>query len=416
MGLGLLCLPLTFYAQSFTDVKDRFDHYLNLGSLEKYVDITPKKITLYKFLNGKKEEELVLPAEKWSQAAKAISAMKADSAGKLYELLLSQKEISTINASTPAKTKSREKPLNGLKICIDPGHIAGNMQMARTEQKYLHFTKEVYTDLKTDSVDIGEGMLTFQTASILQKMLEEKGAEVVLTRKNNCTTFGIPYDEWYKKHKKNTVDSLFRLEKITAQKHKQLLHMSRETFFVEFFKDFELQQRARVINYAAPDFTVIIHYNVNEKNAPWLKPSDKDYCMAFIPGCITTDNIQSPAGKINLLRLLLCNDINESEKISALLVNELSLQLNIPIAKTSDASYLSEHCIASPSAGVYCRNLALCRLVKSPLVYGECLYQDSNKECYELMKNTENVDGIKTNKRVVAAARAFYNAIIKYYN
>jgi len=138
--------------------------------------------------------------------------------------------------------------------------------------------------------------------------------------------------------------------------------------------------------------------------------------MAFIPGCLTADNLKTIQGKLNLLRLLLCTDIDESEKISGLVVNQLSKQLNIPVANKTDASYLSEHCISSPTKGVYSRNLALCRMVQTPLVYGECLYQDCENECYALTQNTETLYCIKTNKRVVLAAQSFYNAIIQYYS
>src|SRR6185369_12448365 len=110
--------------------------------------------------------------------------------------------------------------------------------------------------------------------------------------------------------------------------------------------------------------------------------------------CIIPDNVQSAAGKMNLLRLLLTTDIDGSQKISEQLVSELAKNLAIPIAKTTDATYLGEHCTATGSAGVFCRNLALCRLVKSPLMYGECLYQDCEDECYELVKNTENKLGV----------------------
>jgi hypothetical protein len=65
---------------------------------------------------------------------------------------------------------------------------------------------------------------------------------------------------------------------------------------------------------------------------------------------------------------------------------------------------------------VFCRNLAMCRLVKSPLVYGECLYQDCHTECYELVKNTETLYGIQTNRRVKLAAQAFFNALVQYYS
>jgi N-acetylmuramoyl-L-alanine amidase len=412
---GVLFAPICLYSQTYSEIKSRYEIYLNYKNLEKYIELGPDKITFYKYLNDKKEEDLVLPKDVWPTVAQAVKFVSPEAAEDLFQKIKLQKKLSLPPANTKDKKTSPEKPLSGLTICIDPGHIAGNMAMARTEQKYLHFTKQIYTDLKADSIDIAEGVLTFQTASILKKMLEEKGANVVLTRQNNFTTFGITYDDWFKKHKKKTLDSLIAIDKLTAQKHRWLQHMSSDNFFVEFFKDFELQHRAQVINNFHPDLTVIIHYNVNEKNVPWLKPSDKNFCMAFVPGCITTDNLQTAAGKLNLLRLLLTNDVNESEKISALLVEELSKQLNISIAKTEDATYLSEHCMPGPAVGVYSRNLALCRLVQSPLVYGECLYQDDRKECYELVKNTENVYGIQTNKRTALAAQSFFNAIMQFY-
>lgn len=416
MHFWVLVAPFFAYSQNYSDIKSRYEIYLNYKNLEKYVEVGPEKIVFYKYTADKKEEDLVLTKSTWPAAKKFVEFVQPENADKIFQKLKDPKSFSEpVKENNPERKKTPEKPLSGLKICIDPGHIAGNMDMAETEQKFIHFSKEVYTDLKTDSVDIAEGALTFQTASILKQMLQEKGAEVVLTRKDNCTTFGITYEEWFKKHRKKTLDSLTAIDKMTPQKHKQLMHMNGDHFFVEFFKDYELQHRATVINNYRPDLTVIIHYNVNEKNVPWLKPSDKDFCMAFVPGCITTDNIQTTAGKLNLLRLLLTEHVNESEKISALLVEELSKQLNIPVAKTEDATYLSEHCMLSPAEGVYSRNLALCRLVQSPLVYGECLYQDNNKECYELIKNTENFYGVQTNKRVVLSAVSFYKAIMRYY-
>ncbi len=414
----LFFLSAKNFSQQFAQIKIRFDSYLNYkGGLDKYVEITPQKLTFYKYVNAKKEEDFVLSKDTWATVAELIKFLPVDSSGSLYQMLKGKQNFGVYGVTSyKQKNKSTEKPLSGIKIMIDPGHIAGNMKMAETEQKYLRFTKEVYPDLKTDSINIAEGVLTFQTASILKIMLEREGATVSLSRKNNATTFGLTYEDWYKNKKKKTLDSLLKVEKINAKKYKWLMHMGSNTFFVEFFKDYELQNRARLINSFSPNLTVIIHYNVNEKNVPWIKPSDKDFCMAFIPGCITDDNVQTAAGKINLLRLLLTNDVDECEKISSLLVNELSKQLNVPIAKSSDASYLSEHCTSTASAGVYCRNLALCRLVQSPLVYGECLYQDSENECYELIKNTEDNFGIKTNKRVVLAAQSFYSAIMKYYS
>jgi N-acetylmuramoyl-L-alanine amidase len=347
--------------------------------------------------------------------AALYKSLPADSAEVFYQRIKNKTAFKTGSANAQSDCATVQKPLEKVRIMIDPGHMAGNLNMAHLEQKYLHFTRGNYPALRQDSLDIAEGMLTWQTASILKKMLEEKGATVAFTRKENGTSFGCSYDEWFRNDKEITLDSLFALGKITAQKHKRLWKLNKATFFLEFFKDYELLQRSRVINAYRPDLTVIIHYNVNEKNVPWQKPSDKDFCMAFVPGCLIADNLESPAGKMNFLRLLLSTDVNKSEQISALLVSELNQQLNVPIAKTSDATYLSEHCLSTKSAGVYCRNLALCRLAQSPLMYGECLYQDDEQECYQLIDNSENKFGIQTNKRVVQAAQAFYNAIVKFY-
>ena len=405
--LFLCFLPILGFAQTYQQVKNRFDNYLNYhGGLTSQVQIESNKIIFY---NAQKQIVFVLLKEDWQKMALLLKILPEDSLEKIFlnEVTLKNYKMPTANLA--------KKSLTEVKIMIDPGHIAGNLSMAHTEQKFLHFTKQNHPTLKQDSVDIAEGVLTFQTAGILKNMLQEKGVTAVLTRKENSTSFGCTYDEWIKNFKKKTLDSLLAVKKITVQKHKQLINENPSKFFVNFFKDYELQQRARVINAFKPDMTIIIHYNVDEKNTDWKKPSDKNFCMTFIPGCIIADNLKTTQGQINLLRLLLTNDLDESEKISGLVVNQLSQQLKIPVANKTDATYLSEHCITAPTNGVYSRNLALCRLVQTPLVYGECLYQDCENECYDLLQNTETAYGIKTNKRVVLAAQSFYNAIIQFY-
>ena len=404
----LFCLWF-FYAsaQDYAQVKKRFDSCLTFhGSLNQRVQITPEKLSLY---NSNKQLVFCLVFSDWAKMALALKKYTDDTLSKIIQ---DPELLKKLRIQTPVEKK---KKYPEIKIMIDPGHMAGNLQMAHTEQKFLHFTKAYYPALQQDSIDIAEGILTFQTAWLLKNMLEEKGMQVALSRKEHTSTFGLSYDDWYEKCKKKVLDSLWNNQKINTARYHQLLNENKARFFTDFFKEYELQQRARVINNYHPDLTVIIHYNVDEKNTDWKKPGSKDFCMAFIPGCLSVDNISTVQGQINLLRLLLCNDLNESENISALLLHQLSSKLQIPIAQTTDASYLSEHCLATSSKGVYSRNLALCRMVQSPLVYGECLYQDNEKECFALTQNTVRMYGIQTNKRVLLAAQSFYEAILSYY-
>src|SRR3989344_2621612 len=201
------------------------------------------------------------------------------------------------------------KPLDGKKIVIDPGHIAGNAEMAFIEQKYLRFVKDSFPQLQVDSVKLQEGVLTHTTASILKKQLEEQGAVVVLTRGENKTVFGITYQEWIIKNKKSVLDSLKNNGEMDAVKYKRLLGLDQKTLFWEFFRDYELGARARFINKQNPDLSIIIHYNVDEKNAPWSKPSGKNYSMVFMPGAFNAETIKSINGKANFLRLLLTEDL-----------------------------------------------------------------------------------------------------------
>ncbi len=312
------------------------------------------------------------------------------------------------------KENTRSFSLSGKRIVLDPGHIAGNMDMARIEQKFLHFTKKNHEGLAVDSLDIVEGMLTWQTASILKKMLEEQGAEVFMSRGDNETCFGITYTQWVKTRKKTVLDSLKKNGEISLQKYSQLVQAGEQKLFWEFFRDYELMNRAKKINAFHPDISVIIHYNVDEKNTDWLKPSEKNFNMAFIPGGMTADVFKNTKGKINFLRLLLSNELEASEKLSALTVQQFHKQLQVPIARQEDALYLKDNCLATPSAGVFCRNLALCRTVNSVLVYGECLFQDNEKECLQLIKKDKTYYGISTNERVYSVARCYFDALMQF--
>lgn len=108
--------------------------------------------------------------------------------------------------------------------------------------------------------------------------------------------------------------------------------------------------------------------------------------MAFIGGGFTASDLNGQENKIHFLRLLLSDQLNRSEQLAGHTVKRFTNYLGIPPAKTSDATYLADKCVSTPSKGVYCRNLALCRKVNSTLVYGESLYQDHHSECVELMK------------------------------
>jgi len=419
------CIILSFFSFSQLKREDvlRRYQYLNFNSsLDNLVRIDDFGIKIFSSLSNKQKgnSEFDLSWNEGLTFLNLIDSFSLDTMIKIYETKniggckkywknnYSKKHIKSTQVNSIGK-------LAGKKIAIDPGHIAGDLATGKIERKFLEFRPNDTTKLK-EEVEIVEGKLTWETAFILKSLLEKEGATVFLTRKKESyTAFSSSYEDWLLKRKKKVLDSLMLSKKITIVDYKNLIKCDKEKFFLSFFKDHDLAQRITEINKFKPDLSIIIHYNVDEKNIDWLKPGPKNFTMCFIGGGMTPDNFKKTSYKLNFLRLLLSNHLDASEKIAGLTVQEFFKQLKIPIAKKTDALYLAENCNESKTAGVYCRNLALCRAIASPLVYGEALYQDNFDECQHLCKLDKDYLGLKTNQRIIEVANCYYDAIIKYF-
>jgi N-acetylmuramoyl-L-alanine amidase len=300
-------------------------------------------------------------------------------------------------------------PLKEVRIAIDPGHFGTTLEEAKVEQKYLFFPGS------NDTVKLFESALTFNTATILRSMLEEQGATVMMTRNQaNHTSFGSTFFDWLKNDKKRTLDSLRSAGQLTPSRYNLLMKAQPYNFFWDFFRDYDLGNRAKKINEFHPHVTVIIHYNVDEKNVPWTTHTKKNFTMAFIGGAFTSDNLERSEGRVNFVRLLLSDQLDRSQKLAKQTVFNFNRNLGIEIARPEDADYLKSNCLTTSSPGVFCRNLALCRKINSPLVYGESLYQDNEKESYLLMRSDLDKYGIKTNERLHKVALSYDQAVLEF--
>lgn len=310
------------------------------------------------------------------------------------------------------KERAAPHSLKGLKIAIDPGHIGGSYQMGFTESRCMTLAID-----STHQIQLVEGNLTFFTALLLKHTLDSLGAQTMLTRADTgLSSFGITFSEWKKKIRdKSYLDSLIR-NNLISEKGVRLLktRLPDKVLFSDVFGSVDMANRAKKINAFQPDLTVIIHYNVNEKNTGWTHTTDKDYVMAFVPGCVTAEDMKALAGRLNFLRLLLSSDIEKSIKLSSAVAQNISSKLNVPLAQKGDGTYLTEHCLSTPAKGVYARDLALARLIKGPLVYGEPLYQDNTNECLLLTAKDDSTLGYAVSKRIKLVAEAYYAGIVEY--
>ncbi len=311
-------------------------------------------------------------------------------------------------------TKPYDEPhpkLFGYRIAIDAGHIANDYEMGDLEKKYIKMNVDSARGIY-DSLQIAEGMLTMATAQLLKEKLEAEGAQTFSTRVNGLNAFGISFDDWLTKYYATAVDSLYKLGRFTLKQKEWLLGPKalKRDKFREVFKDLELAKRAEIINKYNPDFTVIIHYNVDETNLEWNKPTTKNFNMTFVGGAFMKSDLATIEKRFDFFRLLITDDLEKSIQLSGAVVKQFENTLNVKTAKITDAKYLFKGCLPTTETGVYCRNLQLPRFIHSPIVYGETLYQDNLSECKLLNEESDKTK----NKRVQQVADAYYKGIVDY--
>jgi len=398
----------------------KVEHYLDKeNALGDYYQIDQYGIKIYACAADKVKNQVEFEVD-WKDLEVYQQLFQRTSSGEILNLLRLKKmspELVSFGGFQKLKSNLHPDsihPLKGLKIAIDPGHMAGSIKMGRIERKYIDFKQD--SSGLNQHVQLVEGNLTFITANLLKQRLEEKGAIVILSRDSqNLSAFGIDYDQWFSKKFKQDLDSAFHRGGISqAEKDFLLNKAGQEDVFSHFFKDEDLKERARKINMFHPDLTLIIHFNVDEQNTGWKKPGTKNFNMAFVPGSFTKRELEKQSDRLEFLRLIITDDLENSICFSETVARRFEKQLNVPLAAEQDAVYLRKSCMLTDAPGVYARNLYLTRMIHGTLVYGETLYQDNVKECLLLSKKETCTDGTETSPRLKQVADAYFEGIMNY--
>lgn len=398
-------------------IKFNLLHLCKEDSLQQIVKTAKDSLFIYKDL----QQDTLLYQIAYNDIIQFENAYQTLNLEALTFFLNENKVPSPTNGQVKKCIIQDSLPLQNWKIALDPGHIAGSLEMAKIEGKFIEFTKKKNPTLDKN-ISFYEANLTLATALLVKDELTSLGANVFLTRsKPDLSAFGITYSEWLRTDFHRALDSVYATEGIDTKlykrlkyKHKNLTTSSKKYIFHYLFKHLDNIRRAEIINQSAPDITLIIHYNVDEKNGPWQTPTQKNFNMTFVPGSFMKQELRTPAHYIEFIRLLITDDISSSIEFSNFITQSISNQLDIPLADTSDAIYLKKYCIKTNQKGVFCRNLSLTRNVHSTLCYGETIYQDNINEFLSLGKSENVINGITYSKRIKEVAHAYTSAIIKY--
>ncbi len=397
-------------------------------SINDFMDISPRGISVYSSIEAKllgRPECRIYPDE-YERFVDLLTNYSMDKIIREYQLKGTQRwgsdKAFDIN---PGRNEFRfganpRLPLSGLRVAVDPGHIANYMELAEIEGKYVKMRSGAI-EPETE-INFFEAELTLPTAYLIKRSLESLGASVFITRiRPGRSVDGLTFEEWKLRELDKLLDEEVAEGNFTAAEAKNWKRRATEKELFKWYNEEDLEKRVAIINQFNPHLTLVVHFNVHEPNwanrdaEGYLVPTDENYVMAFVPGAFLKEELVEIEDRIHFLRLLLTDQVDQSIQLAESFIVASQYQTHLsPVNPSQNLSYLELNSIKTNIPGVYARNLRLTRKVKSPICYGESLCQDNVEEAVILNRKDKMIQGIPYSSRLESVAEAYVNAVLEF--
>jgi N-acetylmuramoyl-L-alanine amidase len=304
------------------------------------------------------------------------------------------RELKRINPST--------RPLEGLRIALDPGHMGGAPWADRTG-KFV---------VASDGRKLDEGILALQTCLLLARELTELGAVVDITRSALRPVSDLVYESFdlapyaHEELASQQLNPWF-LGLVDANPVGDRLNRSFENH-ASFKKIFGASARSRFfilredlrarwerMNAFSPDLSLIVHYDVvppASGNQNGLNPNSPNFTKAYVYGGVDGTEWATRADRAQFARHVLDEQTWwGSVELSRSIVSQIEVGMGIKKQPSHgpNATKVEE--------GVFARNLGLSRrLSDHPQSYLEILFYNRPAEFEALRKEktTMKIDGV----------------------
>lgn len=245
-----------------------------------------------------------------------------------------------------------ERPLAGLKIAIDPGHIGG--RWGKMEERWFQLP---------GSAPVQEGDMTLLVARLLIPRLEALGATVTLVREE-----AEPVTE--------VRPEMLREEAGSSGDGGDITKLAERLFY----RTAEIRARAERVNESIrPDLVLCLHFNADawgNPDSPTLVPSNHFHMI--LNGGYTDDEVALADQRHDLLTKLLQGVHGEESKLAASVV-EAFLEKN-PMPPYLYNPLARNHRNVDNNPYLWARNLLANRLYQCPVVYFEPYVMNSTED------------------------------------
>lgn len=310
------------------------------------------------------------------------------------------------NSRNPVSTtwKSRDalppppagKPLHGLKIALDPGHIGGSW--ARLEERWFRLGK---------SKPVTEGDMTLLVARKLAKKLEALGAKVFLTR-----TKAAPVTSARPERLKEAARASLQDRGQRATSHALASESARL-----FYRVSEIHRRARLVNESLrPDLTLCLHFNAEEwGNESHPKLVDENHLHFLVTGAWSADELTYEDQRFDMLHKLLSRTIGEEMRVTEAVARTMAKATELP-----PYTYKQNNAVkVGSNPYIWGRNLLANRLFLCPVVYIEPYVMNSREGFARIQagdyKGTKKIGGVPRRSIFEEYADSVASGLADYY-
>ena len=244
------------------------------------------------------------------------------------------------------------RPLEGLTVAIDPGHIGG--RWGTMEERWFQIP---------GSLAVQEGDMTLQVAKLLKPRLETLGAIVTLVRSETEPVTSLRPES-------------LRQEAVKSSAGGDIARLAERLFY----RTAEIRARARRVNEdLKPDLVLCLHFNADawgDPAAPTLVP--QNHFHMILNGGYTDEELALADQRHDLLLKLLQGVHREEAKLSASIAaafvekNPMPPYLYNPLAKN--------HRNVDANPYLWARNLLANRLYQCPVIYFEPYVMNSQED------------------------------------
>ena len=307
----------------------------------------------------------------------------------------------------PAKA---DKPLSGLRIALDPGHLGG--EWAKMEERWF----------QVDSTQpVQEGDLTLKVARLLAPRLRELGAKVFFVRNGNEPVTAKRPDDFRELARKILIKNGVPqprpdvLDPNDPEKEQTIRWQSE----ILFYRYSEIRRRAALVNFKLhPDLVLCLHFNAEGWGNPNNPTStDINHFHLLVNGSYLQQELEFDDERFEMIRRLLSRAYHEELPLADTIAGTMARETQLPPYQYPTTNSTTK---VGTSGYVYARNLLATRLYRCPVVYCEPYVMNSKDGFARIQagdyERTRNINGLERKSIFREYADGVTDGLVEYYS